>query len=70
MDVTTKYLTQKGSIVKVTYSNGKAFVLNYNNFEISVGGIKIKAYDFAVVDADFSVDEKGNAIDKTEGSVA
>ena len=70
LDVTTKYLTQKGTIVKVTYSNEKAFVLNYNNFEVSVGGIKIKAYDFAVVDADFSVDEKGNAIDKTEGSVA
>jgi len=72
LDVTTKYLTQKGTIVKVTYSNGKAFVLNYNNFEVSVGGLNIKAYDFAVVDADFSVDEKGNAVDKTqnEGSVA
>lgn len=32
----TKYTSDEGRIVKVTYEGGTAFILNYNNFEITV----------------------------------
>ncbi|MCI8389028.1 MAG: hypothetical protein HFE63_11275 [Clostridiales bacterium] len=32
----TKYTSDDGRIVKVTYEGGKSFILNYNNFEITV----------------------------------
>ena len=46
IDIKTKYLTQTGTVVKVTYSNGKVFILNYNNFDITVNGRVIKALSF------------------------
>ncbi len=52
LDVKTKYLTQKGTVVKVTYSNGKTFILNYNTFDITVDGVLVKGLGFVVVDAD------------------
>ncbi len=51
--VYTKYTSDDGRIVKVTYEGGKAFILNYNNFEITVedGGktYTIGALDFVKV---------------------
>ena len=32
----TKYTVDNGSIVKVTFDNGYSFILNYNNFDITV----------------------------------
>ena len=46
VDVKTKYLTQLGTVVKVTYDNGKAFILNYNNFDIKVDGQLISAFGY------------------------
>ena len=34
-------------VVKVTYSNGVSFLLNYNNFEVTVDGTKLPAMGFA-----------------------
>jgi len=49
----TKYTSDDGRIVKVTYEGGTAFILNYNNFEITVedGGktYTIGALDFVKV---------------------
>ena len=46
----TKYTNDDGSIVRVTYSNGTSFILNYNNFEVEVDVdgtlIRIPAYSF------------------------
>lgn len=51
--VYTKYTCDDGRIVKVTYEGGKKFILNYNNFEITVvengKTYTIGALDFAVV---------------------
>ncbi len=52
IDIKTKYLTQKGTVVKVTYSNGKIFVLNYNSFDITYEGNEIKAYGYILLEAD------------------
>ncbi len=46
IDLKTKYLTKTGTVVKVTYSNGKVFILNYNSFDITVNGRTIKALGF------------------------
>lgn len=45
----TKYTSDEGRIVKVTYEGGTAFILNYNNFEITVedGG---KTYTVGALD--------------------
>lgn len=51
LDVKSKYYTEKGTVVKVTYSNGKTFVLNYNDFDITVDGELVKAYNFIIVEA-------------------
>lgn len=49
IDLTTKYLTQTGTVVKVTYSNGKTFILNYNNFDITCDGVEVPSLGFKVV---------------------
>ena len=46
IDLKTKYLTKTGTVVKVTYSNGKVFILNYNSFDITVNGRTVKALGF------------------------
>ena len=50
----TKYTSDDGRIVKVTYEGGKSFILNYNNFEITVVDdgttYTIGALDFVQVD--------------------
>lgn len=50
--VYTKYTSNDGRIVKVTYEGGKAFILNYNNFEVTVEDngktYSIGALDFVV----------------------
>lgn len=49
-----KYISDDGKIVKVTYEGGKAFILNYNNFEITVeddgNKYSVGALDFVVVE--------------------
>lgn len=49
IDLKTKYLTQLGTVVKVTYSNGKTFILNYNSFDITVDGKTIEAQNYIVL---------------------
>ena len=36
-------------IVKVTYTNGVSFLLNYNNYEVEVDGVKLTAMGYAVI---------------------
>ncbi len=48
--VNAKYKTQKGTVVKVTYSNGKTFILNYNSFDIIAEGKTVAAFSFVVVE--------------------
>ena len=49
----TKYTSDDGKIVKVTYEGGRTFILNYNNFEITVDyngkTYTIGALDFVIV---------------------
>ena len=35
-------------VVKVTYENGYAIYLNYNNFDVQAEGVSLSAMDFAV----------------------
>ncbi len=48
----TKYTSDDGSIVRVTYSNGTSFILNYNNFVVTVDvdgeTLTIPAYGYVV----------------------
>lgn len=44
--VANKYTCALGTVVKVTYSNGTAFILNYNSFAIKVEGKTIEALSF------------------------
>ncbi len=46
IDLKTKYLTKAGTVIKVTYSNGKVFILNYNSFDITVNGRTVKGLGF------------------------
>ena len=39
---TDKYTVNDGSIVKITYSNGTTFILNYNRFAVTVEGLTIE----------------------------
>ena len=39
-------VVDNGKIVKVTYEGGKVFILNYNNFKVSVDGQEIEALSF------------------------
>jgi len=50
IDVTSKYITEIGTIVKVTYSNGTTFILNYNDFGVKVDGIEIEGLSFKIVE--------------------
>ncbi len=47
----TKYTSDNGMIVRVTYSNGVSFIINYNNFAVTVEGHTIGAYDGMKFDA-------------------
>ncbi|MCD7712082.1 MAG: DUF5696 domain-containing protein, partial [Firmicutes bacterium] len=53
VDTTSKYIVDDGSVVLVTYENGRSFILNYNNFQIkvTVNGTEytIGAYDYEVI---------------------
>jgi hypothetical protein len=52
LDTQSKYIINDGSIVRVTYSNGTVFVLNYNSFEVTVDGYgKIPAIGYVKVTA-------------------
>lgn len=44
--VKTKYTTALGTIVKVTYSNGVQFYLNFNSYKVTTEGQTIEAFDF------------------------
>ncbi len=57
-DDSTKYTSDNGMIVKVTFENGYFFILNYNVFDVTVeelGGTAIKALGYVVVGPDGSV---------------
>ena len=42
----TKYVINDGTIVRVTYSDGTTFVLNYNRFAVSVDGQTVEALSY------------------------
>ncbi|MDD4773123.1 MAG: DUF5696 domain-containing protein, partial [Eubacteriales bacterium] len=44
--VYTKYTIDDGSLVRVTYEDGTAFILNYNSFEVTVEGYTIPAIGY------------------------
>ena len=44
--VKTKYTTALGTVVKVTYSNGVVFYLNFNSYQVTTEGQTIEAFDF------------------------
>ena len=72
IDLKTKYLTKTGTVVKVTYSNGKVFILNYNSFDITVNGRTVKALGFiesTVAEEEKLVEEESEEIiEAPEGS--
>lgn len=47
---TSKYAVDLGSIVRVTYSNGVSYILNYNRFTVTVEGYTIEGLGFVCVD--------------------
>ncbi len=51
----TKYTSDNGMIIRVTYSNGISFIINYNNFAITVEGYTIGAYDGMKFDANGAI---------------
>lgn len=48
--VVSKYAVESGSIVRVTYSNGVSYILNYNRFAVTVEGYTIEGLGFVRVD--------------------
>jgi Membrane protein involved in colicin uptake len=46
----TKYTSDNGLIVKVTYSNGDSFILNYNSFAVTVEGYTIPAISYIKIE--------------------
>ena len=46
----SKYAVESGSIVRVTYSNGVSYILNYNRFTVTVEGYTIEGLGFVRVD--------------------
>ena len=44
--IAAENLIDNGKIVKVTYEGGKVFILNYNNFKVSVNNVEIDALGF------------------------
>ncbi len=61
----TKYTSSNGMIVRVKYSSGKTFILNYNNFDVEIPGIEgvIPELGYMIIDADGTV-----TISEVEGS--
>lgn len=64
----TRYTSDNGMIVKVTFANGYAFILNYNIYDVTVaetGDTVIPALGYAVLDASgnvmFTSAEEANA---------
>lgn len=49
--VYTKYTIDNGQIVKVSYEGGVSFILNYNNFEVTVGEYTIPALGYLKITA-------------------
>ena len=47
--VYTKYTSDNGMIVKVTYSNGIQFILNYNAFDVTVEGYTVSALGYVKI---------------------
>lgn len=41
-----KYNVDDGTIVKVSYANGRTFILNYNRFAVTVDGVEIDAVSY------------------------
>ena len=48
--VYTKYTSDNGMIVRVTYSNGDSFILNYNSFAVTVEGYTIPAISYVKIE--------------------
>lgn len=48
--VYTKYTSDNGMIVRVTYSTGNSFILNYNNFAVTVEGYTIPALSYVKIE--------------------
>jgi len=48
--VYTKYTVDNGLIVRVTYSTGNSFILNYNNFAVTVEGYTIPALSYVKIE--------------------
>ncbi len=51
----TKYTSDNGMIIRVTYENGFSYILNYNNFDVTVEGQLVKAYDGVKIDPNGAV---------------
>lgn len=49
--VTSKYAVENGSIVRVTYSNGVSYILNYNRFTVTVEGYEIEGLGYVEIEA-------------------
>ncbi len=47
----SKYAVESGSIVRVTYSNGVSYILNYNRFTVTVDGYEIEGLGFVEIEA-------------------
>ncbi len=46
----TKYTSDNGMIVRVTYSTGNSFILNYNSFDVTVEGYTIPALSYIKIE--------------------
>ena len=40
---------ESGSIVRVTYSNGVSYIINYNRFAVTVEGYEIEGLGFIAI---------------------
>ena len=47
----SKYAVESGSIVRVTYSNGVSYIINYNRFAVTVEGYEIEGLGFVEINA-------------------
>jgi len=45
----SKYAVESGSIVRVTYSNGVSYIINYNRFAVTVEGYEIEGLGFIAI---------------------
>ena len=46
----TKYISDNGMIVRVTYENGYQFILNYNTFDVIADGYTISGLGYVVIE--------------------